>query len=380
MPRFRNGLAKVGRVYHYKFSLYGKDYHGSTGCETKEAAEQVLRRMRENLAFGKVGLPPHKVMPTLAQTLEDWTRAQAGVSVERHVANVRSAILLHLNPLLSLTLNQLGNQVVEDARTAYLNRKGRGHRPGQEGEWELAHTLGGANKVVQHLSSVVGWAVRRGVLERMPFQVVPLKPKPTLKGILWPELVQAFLVEADRGRRYPGHAFPHSATAMRLMLQLGLREDEALGARWEWLDRRRRVYMVGQAKDRQLREIPVPDSLLEHLDRVLGPWAGVSPSGFILRGPNGEPHGPGFTAKPMGRCAEEIGLQGLHPHRLRASFATTHFEAGTPLSQIQQMMGHEDPATTQKYIVQRPKDQAAAQERVSELMGFTQRGGFDVAL
>ena len=61
---------------------------------------------------------------------------------------------------------------------------------------------------------------------------------------------------------------------------------------------------------------------------------------------------------------------GLHPHRLRASFATTHFEAGTPLSQIQQMMGHEDPETTMRYIVQRPKDQAVAQERVSELMGF----------
>ena len=59
-----------------------------------------------------------------------------------------------------------------------------------------------------------------------------------------------------------------------------------------------------------------------------------------------------------------------HLHGLRASFATTHFEAGTPLSQIQQMMGHSDPETTMGYIVQRPRDQAAAQERVSELMGF----------
>ena len=34
---------------------------------------------------------------------------------------------------------------------------------------------------------------------------------------------------------------------------LGLRENEALGARWEWLDRRRQVYVVGEAKDRALR-------------------------------------------------------------------------------------------------------------------------------
>ena len=371
MPRFKNGLAKVGRVYHYKFEFRGRAHHGSTGCETRAAAEQVLQQLRNNLALEAAGVrQAPRALPTLAKTLEDWTRAQHGASAERHVANVRSAILLHLKPLLQLQLGELDNQMVEDARTAYLNCKGKGHRPGQEGEWELSHTLGGANKVVQHLSSVVGWAVRRrvGALDRMPFKVKPLKPEPEMKSILWPELVQLFIAQADAGRKLKAHAFPHAATAVRMMLALGLREGEALGATWQQLDRRRNVFRV-YGHDRELREIPVPAHLLEHLDRVLGPTTAL-PSGPILLAEDGAPHRAGFTAKPVDRCAAAVGVEGLHPHRLRASFATTHFEAGTPLTQIQQMMGHEDPETTMGYIVQRPKDQAQAQETVADLMGF----------
>ena len=370
MPKFRNGLAKVGRVYHYHFTQNGRTVHGSTRCETRGAADQVLQKLRHDLAMEQVGLKIARVLPTLARTLEDWSTAQAGAATERHLVNVRGSLELHLKALLPLTLDQITTEVVETARAAYLGSTGTGHRPGQDGKWTLTHTIGGANKVIQNLSSVVGWAVRRGLLKVMPFKLAPLKAQAEVEPVLWPELVQQFLAEADEGHKLLIYPFPHAATAMRMMLQLGLREAEARGARWEWLDRRRQVYVVGQAKSRELREIHVPDALMDHLDRVLGPTT-AQPSGLILPAQDGQAHRPGFTAKPVDRCAALVGVPGLHPHRLRASFATTHFEAGTPLSQIQQMMGHEDPETTMRYIVQRPKDQAVAQERVAQLMGFS---------
>lgn len=372
MPKYKNGLARVGRVYHFHISQHGKTHHGSTRCESRATAEAWLRAYRERLALGQVGVQVDRPAATLAQVLEDWTQAMTGAAVDRHVANVRSALQLHLQDLLPLPLDQVTTERVETARTTYLNGKGRGHRPGQEGEWELDHTPGGANKLVQHLSSVLGWAVRRGVygLAAVPFKLPRLKPQPAPEPVLWPELVPAFLAAAAGGHKRKHQAFPPGLTVMRVMLQLGLREDEALGMRWEWLDRRRRVYTVGQAKDRALREIPVPASLLDHLDRIMGPTTAI-PRGLVLPAEDGAAHRAGFTAKPVQRCAELVGVPGLHPHRLRASFATTHFEAGTPLSQIQQMMGHEDPETTMRYIVQRPKDQAVAQENVARLMGFS---------
>ena len=142
-------------------------------------AQQVLQQLRHNLALEAAGvIQAPKNLPTLAKVLEDWTKAQHGASAERHVANVRGAILLHLKPLLQLRLDEIDNQAVEDARTAYLNCKGKGHRPGQNGEWELSHTLGGANKVVQHLSSVVGWAVRRRVGGLVGRLLLPGRPEP----------------------------------------------------------------------------------------------------------------------------------------------------------------------------------------------------------
>jgi integrase len=295
-----------------------------------------------------------------------------GSATDLHIKNVGDVLRLHLQQLLPLPLDQITTELVEDARTAYLGTVGVGSRPGHKGTWDLPHTKAGANKVVQNLGSVLGWAVRRGIIEAMPYKLPRLKPKEDIKAVLWPEQVVQFVHVAGRGRRALHHAFPHSLTTMLFMLELGLRENEALDARWERLDLRRKVYMC-PGKNQGVREIPVPDYLLDHLARVLGPTTAM-PRGLILSAEDGQGHAGQFTLHPVARCGLALGIVGLTPHRLRASFATCHFEDGTPLSQIQQMMGHEDPETTMGYIIQRPRDQAEAQERVARRQGLIPPG------
>jgi hypothetical protein len=62
MPKFRAGLAKTGRVYHYKFEVRGRAYHGSTGCETRAGAEAVLRQLRDDAALRARGTAGHQVL------------------------------------------------------------------------------------------------------------------------------------------------------------------------------------------------------------------------------------------------------------------------------------------------------------------------------
>ncbi|MBS1729859.1 MAG: tyrosine-type recombinase/integrase [Bacteroidetes bacterium] len=215
------------------------------------------------------------------------------------------------------------------------------------------------------------------------------KPSPRSVGALaqalgvrreWPEQVQAFLREVDRGAfAWSGQVVererePHVRLAIRLQIGLGLRETEALGFRWEWLDRRNRVYTPGATKNRKTRIIPVPEWLFLELEQL---WetAKRPATGFAMLGEDHRPHRKGFTLRPVKASGAQLRIVNLHPHRLRATFATSHWEAGTALAQIQQMLGHKDPETTMRYIVMRPKETAAAQDKVAAMMGFRSPSG-----
>jgi integrase len=73
--------------------------------------------------------------------------------------------------------------------------------------------------------------------------------------------------------------------------------------------------------------------------------------------------------------ARALKIERLTPHGLRRTFATGLWEIGTPLGQIAQMMGHEDPMITfKRYIIERPKEQAEALEKLGKLMDLEETG------
>ena len=362
----RRGLywSERTQTWHYEFRFLGVKRNGTTGCTRERDARDYLLELKQALARGEAGLAARVQGRTLRAAFQAWDERQTGVVVDAHRAAMRVAILQHCSEELDLQLEQLDTPTVEAVRTRYLAAAGHGE--------------GGANTTLKLLSSLLGWCVRQGWIPARPFKLAPLKPQQAPKPVLWPEQVQAFLQEVDRrsGRTWAWkkpepRPLPHATTAIRLMVGLGLREDEALHARWEWIDWRRKVLTVGKTKSRKLREIPIPDWLLQHL-ASLHPTTPTS--GLVLpdRGPGGDPrpHNRMLTTKPIARASTELKLGRLTPHALRRTFATAHFEIGTPLSQIQQMLGHKDPETTLRYILQRPLDQAAAQAKVAAAMGF----------
>ena len=94
-------------------------------------------------------------------------------------------------------------------------------------------------------------------------------------------------------------------------------------------------------------------------------------SEWIFPAETGKPHCPGFLRKPLLSAAKQLGLGNLTPHRLRASFASLHAAAGTPLSELQTMMGHTDYKTLWGYIEQTLDACRNAQEGLGRHLGLT---------
>lgn len=379
-PKLKSGLYKSKKsrskdrepTWHFQIRYRRKAYDGDTGQTGLEAAKEWLKRYRANLAKKGVGWVDPDLVPTLGMALDEWVKLHANQVTDAHLNAVQTSIRIHCKQHLHKRLSDFTTPLIESIRRDYLSTTGVGYKGAV-----LPHTEGGANTLVKHLRLLLRSQISTSMydtrpLEQMPFEIEDLPSQEEAGSTLWPERVAEFLNLAQKSPN------PDAYTALAIMLSLGLREDEALSLRWECLSWEASEYTVTgdrqaqhSTKNRKSRKIAVQSWLIAHL-RQRWDAAGKPSKGLIMSQPNGQKHARGYTAKPIARCAREMGLHGIHPHSLRAAFATAHYEAGTPLGQIQLMLGHASPDTTLGYISKRPFRQAEAQEHLSKHMRLGQ--------
>jgi integrase/recombinase XerC len=340
---------------------------GSTGCRGLVDAQKWLRQYRSKISLEGVGI---REAPTLAGLLSEWEKVAAVTNAEQQVKSMRAQVISHLRPLLAIPIDQLTTERVQATLLGYLQAKGVG--PGRQ-----AHTPGGANALLLRLNTLIGWAVRCGYLSKKPYEVKRFKRQQEPRPVVRAAKAKDFLIALDKIGRSPDRKL-----GIALMLALGLRESEALGLRWEYLDLDHGCLVVGriedgrfQTKGGEARRLPIPTWLLE---RLRARWAatGEPTDGLVLPGPINpksklpDPHSPGYTAPLVRRVGKSIGLPGLSPHRLRASFASALvLEARVPLPQAQKMLGHKHLTTTMRYVegAEEHQDALAALEVIQGL-------------
>lgn len=137
----------------------------------------------------------------------------------------------------------------------------------------------------------------------------------------------------------------------RAMLELfysaGLRLSEVAGLRWLDLDLAEGAVRV-LGKGGKTRIVPVGGPALEAL-HALGA-SGPAPHDPVFGNGRGGALSPRAIQKRVAHWAKQQGLwQRVHPHLLRHSFASHVLESSGDLRGVQEMLGHQNIATTQVY-------------------------------
>ena len=199
--------------------------------------------------------------------------------------------------------------------------------------------------VVQHVAAVrflyCKTLKRRDMKEDLPY---PRSYRRQLPVILSPEEVGR-LIDAARN-------LYHRALLMTLY-SCGLRRSEVCQLKVSDIDSQRMMLRVTHGKGGVDRDVPLSPKLLETLRQY---WRWIRPQTYLFPGTeNGWRVDKPITAKmawvAVEFAAKRAGIdKHVSPHILRHSYATHQLEAGVDVKTLQVLLGHDDLATTSRYL------------------------------
>jgi integrase/recombinase XerC len=191
--------------------------------------------------------------------------------------------------------------------------------------------------------SLYRWLAREGVVEQNPAALVAT---PRLPRKL-PRVLDGGMPETA--------AFPvRDRVILELLYGCGLRNSELVGINLADIYWSNGAILV-RGKGKKQRLTPFGESAVEALTAYLPEREKVlkerrkSTSALLVNRRGGR-----LTTRSVGRIVKQVAMArglppDLHPHTLRHAFGTHMLEEGADLRSIQEMLGHERLATTQRY-------------------------------
>lgn len=217
------------------------------------------------------------------------------------------------------------------------------------------------NKSLTQLRTMLRVAARWGVIEAVPVRFDMLKE---------PTTVMEFY-DFDEYDQLIAAARDHSSLLLVMVLlggDAGLRSGEIRGLEWKSINFRQGLLTVEQSeyngqltlpKHEKVRTVPMTGRLAKALKehRHLQ-------GSRVLYQANGEPLSRHSLFRSLERLCKEAGLTFKSPHKLRHTFCSHLAMRGAPARAIQELAGHANLHTTQRYMHLSP----AALERAIRLL------------
>jgi integrase/recombinase XerD len=200
----------------------------------------------------------------------------------------------------------------------------------------------------------------------------PKKVRPRAKP-LHPHEVEALIAAIRIPERLPAQRrwrWERDRRLVYLLIYTGLRLKEAAGLCWRDVSLEAGVIVVpiGTAKGGKERAIEIHPRLKAILESV--PEAERQDDQAVAGRSDGHCLTDSGMAKIFSRwLKDELGIQKVHPHRLRHSFACLMLWNGADIRTIQELLGHAQLATTEWYLEVLDEQRRSAIGRIPDFGG-----------
>lgn len=194
------------------------------------------------------------------------------------------------------------------------------------------------------LGRYFGWLSRNGKVKIDPtLGVKTPSDKGRLPKVLTSEQLRALLERHPEG--HPRWRHLRDDAVVEMLYGSGLRVGELCSLDVDSVDARRGVVRV-MGKGSKERQVPVSKPSIEAIRdwlKVRHEVVGDDLALFLNH------RGRRITARDVRRLIDDRAVSPTHPHALRHTFATHLLDNGADLRTVQELLGHADVATTQRY-------------------------------
>ena len=207
------------------------------------------------------------------------------------------------------------------------------------------------SSAARRLTAVKGftaWLTEDGKIARDPSVGIkgPMKHVPLPRALSY-EDIEKLLSE---GLDETSETFRRDRLVIELMYSAGLRVSELIGLTWDKVELDDRVLIVkGKGNKERMAPFGVP------AQKLLEEWRDITcvdGGGPVF--PSDKKGAERLTVRTVDRivtrAARRVGLHGVTPHTLRHCYATHMLENGAPLKVVQDLLGHDSIAATQRYL------------------------------
>lgn len=384
--RLKDGTTVESTDWYYRFIFRGKRYFGTTETSNKTIAARVQKKKQDELVAQKElgdspGITIEKALKTyLDSTVKSGQHENNKTQVSKLMGRKRNSKVSHEEWIEVFGFDkqrQFSSLIDADVQMLILKRREEGNA-----DSTILNELVVLNQTIK-LNKHLGMAVPNISFAELK-RTNALKPAKTKLRYLSDEEEQRLLRELDPANIVNGVAFgamtDDEIIAARqdnhdfavCLLDLGCRYSELSTLEYRAVNLNARTIRLFRSKVNNETVFHMTDRVFDVLSRRHQ----TRRKGQVHVFENKERTGPrNYSRGWFDRARKRAGIEGVSAKTCRKTYASRLVQAGVPLKNVSQMLGHSSTQTTEKHYAFLAPNQASAE--VAQILNRINKGGND---